>query len=244
MLAVDQPVDAVRRLAAGEQQRIAALAHQRIGAEHGLELQRAVAERPPRHAHQHAADANDLVVAARARPVIVDEVEHAVRHQHPVARSCSSAPCARMCRAARRCRRTRAASGRGRARRSWASRGHACPSPSLACRLAFANGPPSGRGGFGRRRICVLAPCWSWAASAGVVPSGSAAACRWGGFAVGLTWLRRPSWRRVFLGPASRALDLHARAYAGAAPMRARRARQAQGRSPCGEKLESQDISG
>ena len=45
VLAVDQPVGAVGGLAAGEQQRIAALAHQRVGAEHRLELQRAVAER-------------------------------------------------------------------------------------------------------------------------------------------------------------------------------------------------------
>ena len=66
VLAVDQPVDAVGGLAAGEQQRIAALAHQRVGAEHRPELQRAVAERPPGHAHQHAAT-RSLVVAARGR---------------------------------------------------------------------------------------------------------------------------------------------------------------------------------
>ena len=84
MLAVDQPVDAVRGLATGEQKRVAARPHQRIGTEHRLELQRALAERPLGHAHQHARG-EGLVVAPPAALAIVDEVEHPVGHQRPVA---------------------------------------------------------------------------------------------------------------------------------------------------------------
>ena len=84
MLAIDQPIGAVRSLAAGKKQRVAARAHQRVGADHRLELQRSVAQRVLRHAHQHSARER-LVVAARARLVVVDEVERAVCHQHPVA---------------------------------------------------------------------------------------------------------------------------------------------------------------
>ncbi len=84
MLAVDQRARAVRRLAGGQQQRIAGLTHERIGAQHGLEAQRALAERALSHAHHHAAD-EGLVAAARPALAIVDAIEQGMAHQHPVA---------------------------------------------------------------------------------------------------------------------------------------------------------------
>ena len=84
MLPVDQMRAAVRGLAAREQQRIAALAHERVGRQHRADAERAVAERPLRHPHHHAVD-EGLVAAARAALMVVDQVQIAVPHRRPVA---------------------------------------------------------------------------------------------------------------------------------------------------------------
>ena len=84
MLPVDQMRPAVRRLAGREQQRIAALAHERVGRQHRADAERAVAERPLRHPHHHAVGER-LVAAARAALVVVDQVQIAVPHRGPVA---------------------------------------------------------------------------------------------------------------------------------------------------------------
>ena len=84
MLAVAEQGDAVRRLARGEVERIAAPAHQRIGAQHGAQLQRAIADRPAGHAHRHAGDEGHLIAARPFLPVI-DAVQHQMAHQGPVA---------------------------------------------------------------------------------------------------------------------------------------------------------------
>ena len=84
MLPVDQPVESIGSFTAREKKRIAARPHQRVGAEHRPELERAFAERAAGHAHEHPSGER-LVVAARSGLVIVDKVERAVRHEHPVA---------------------------------------------------------------------------------------------------------------------------------------------------------------
>jgi len=84
VLAVDKAVGAVGGLAAGEQQRITALAHDRVRAEHRFDLEGAITDRPPSHAHQHSAR-KQLVVPAAAALVVVDEVEDAMAHEGPVA---------------------------------------------------------------------------------------------------------------------------------------------------------------
>ena len=84
MLPVDQVGPAVGRLAAREQQRIAARAHERIGRQHRAQAERAVAERPLRHRHDHAVDERLLAAARPALPV-VDQVELRVRHRAPLA---------------------------------------------------------------------------------------------------------------------------------------------------------------
>src|SRR4051794_22516353 len=65
MLAVDQVRPAVRRLAAPEQEWITAGSHERVRREHSAQAERAIAERPLRHRHDHPADER-FVAAARA----------------------------------------------------------------------------------------------------------------------------------------------------------------------------------
>ena len=84
MLPVDQTIAAVGGFAACKEKGVTALAHQGIRAEHRLELHRAIAKGMAGRAHQHPAGER-LVVAARPGLVVVDEIEHAMRHQHPVA---------------------------------------------------------------------------------------------------------------------------------------------------------------
>jgi hypothetical protein len=78
MLPVDEPIATVRRFAGREQQRIAALAHQRIGAEHGFEL---TVPFLTDDAPFPSAFRCEAFVAAGARLMISDEAEQAVRHQ-------------------------------------------------------------------------------------------------------------------------------------------------------------------
>ncbi|MFN9355368.1 MAG: hypothetical protein ACK6A4_00885, partial [Alphaproteobacteria bacterium] len=85
MLPVDQRRHAVCGFACCEQKRIAALAHEWIGAKHRAKIQHVTAiELPPRRCHEHARDER-LLVTARAILPIVDAVEHNVAHGHPTA---------------------------------------------------------------------------------------------------------------------------------------------------------------
>ncbi len=82
MLPINEVLDAVGRLAARQQKRISPLAHQRIGTEHGAELDRAVTHGMTCHAHQHAGK-EGLLIAPPARLKVVDQVEHAMAHEGP-----------------------------------------------------------------------------------------------------------------------------------------------------------------
>ena len=86
VLAIDQRRQSVGRLAAGEEQRIAARAHQRIGAQHRPDLDdAAVREAAPGHSHHHAGGETALVAARPALPVI-NKVEIGMGHDRPLAR--------------------------------------------------------------------------------------------------------------------------------------------------------------
>ena len=85
MLAIDQRVDPIRRLARRQQQRIARPAHQGIGAEHGAQVQLgSIGEVAARGAHHHARR-KGLCVAPQTVLVVVDEVQQGMAHQRPVA---------------------------------------------------------------------------------------------------------------------------------------------------------------
>jgi hypothetical protein len=84
MLAVDQRRTAVGGLAAAEQQRIAALAHERIERQHRAQAQRARPQRPLAHRHAHAV-AEPFAGTARAALMVVDAVDDAMEHPHPIA---------------------------------------------------------------------------------------------------------------------------------------------------------------
>jgi len=85
VLAVDQSRDAVRRLAGGEKKRIAAAAHERVGAQHRPELQHVpIGEVAAGGAYRHARDKGHFVAARSLLPV-VDGVEGQMAHQHPIA---------------------------------------------------------------------------------------------------------------------------------------------------------------
>src|SRR6185437_3262016 len=77
---------AIGGFAGRQKQRIAAFAHERIGAEHSAELQRVgLTEIAARHPHRHSSKKRHFVATRAALP-IVDAVEAQVAHQHPVAR--------------------------------------------------------------------------------------------------------------------------------------------------------------
>ena len=84
MLAIDERMDAVGRLAGLEKQRIAALPHERIEGEHCPQCQRADPERALRHPHQHAF-AEGLLVAAWTRLIVEHAEDGAVQHGRPAA---------------------------------------------------------------------------------------------------------------------------------------------------------------
>jgi hypothetical protein len=84
MLPVDKRSAPVGRFASPEQQRIAVRAHERIGRQHRAQAEGAVAQRPLRRCHHHAAD-EGLVAASGAALVVVSEVDQRVPHRAPVA---------------------------------------------------------------------------------------------------------------------------------------------------------------
>ena len=80
MLSVDQRGLAVRRLAGGQQQGITALAHHRIGTEHGAKVQAVVVGQVALGGQHHHAGDKALLVAAPPFLPIVDPVQGGVRH--------------------------------------------------------------------------------------------------------------------------------------------------------------------
>ncbi len=85
VLAVDQLVNAVGGLAAGEQQRIALRSHHRIGRHGEAELDAVAVRNVARRAGHDVPGEERLVVAARSRLVGIDAVEIAVDHDRPAA---------------------------------------------------------------------------------------------------------------------------------------------------------------
>ena len=85
MLPVDQRSHAVRGLAGGQQERVAALAHERIRAQHRAQGQRiARRPRPSRSAHDHAGHEPALSPRGPSWSSYT-RIEHRVAREHPVA---------------------------------------------------------------------------------------------------------------------------------------------------------------
>src|SRR3954469_16951986 len=84
MLTVDQGSPAVCRLAAREQERIAAWSHERVRGNHGAQPKCTVAKRTLRHSHHHPTDER-FIAAARTTLLVVDKIELGMRHRAPIA---------------------------------------------------------------------------------------------------------------------------------------------------------------